>query len=338
MKKQLMPAFAACAGMLVLILDGQTALAGAAEGIDLCIRTLIPSLFPFFIFSILLTGSLAGQSIRFLRPIGSLCGIPEGAESLLIIGFLGGYPTGAQNISLACQNGQLSPPDGERMLAFCNNAGPAFLFGVLGSMFSRSRTLWMLWGVHILSAVLVGFIIPRSSKSPASIGKSDPVTATTALERSVKTMALVCGWVVLFRILLTFLQRWILWALPEAAGVVLSGLLELSNGCVQLRSIESEGLRFLIAGAILAFGGCCVTLQTASVSKGLSLRLYFLGKLLQCSLSLLLGSILQFLFPPEARCIVSPVHFFLILSGTLFFIAILRKYEKISSIPAPVGV
>ena len=37
--------------MLILILDGRCALYGAAEGLELCIRTVIPSLFPFFFFS-----------------------------------------------------------------------------------------------------------------------------------------------------------------------------------------------------------------------------------------------------------------------------------------------
>ena len=39
-------------GMLALILDGRTAIEGARQGIGLCLRTVIPSLFPFFVLSI----------------------------------------------------------------------------------------------------------------------------------------------------------------------------------------------------------------------------------------------------------------------------------------------
>ena len=42
-------------GMMMLILDSQTAMHGAAEGIVLCINSVVPSLFPFFVLSILLT-------------------------------------------------------------------------------------------------------------------------------------------------------------------------------------------------------------------------------------------------------------------------------------------
>ena len=91
----------AAIGISLLILDSKTALAGAQSGVELCIRTVIPSLFPFFLFSILLTTSLMGRRIRILRPLCRLCRIPEGAESILIAGCLGGYPVGAQCVSQA---------------------------------------------------------------------------------------------------------------------------------------------------------------------------------------------------------------------------------------------
>ena len=67
--------------MLALILDGRTAIDGARQGIELCLRTVIPSLFPFFVLSILLTSSLLGSSLAVLRPLGRLFGMPDGAES-----------------------------------------------------------------------------------------------------------------------------------------------------------------------------------------------------------------------------------------------------------------
>ena len=39
-------------GLLILILDSSLALEGARTGMDLCIRTVIPSLFPFFVLSV----------------------------------------------------------------------------------------------------------------------------------------------------------------------------------------------------------------------------------------------------------------------------------------------
>lgn len=333
-KQKLITALGASVGMLILILDSKTAMSGAAEGVSLCIRTLIPSLFPFFVLSILLTGALTGQTFRLLRPIGKLCSIPAGAESLLAVGLLGGYPVGAQNVCLAYRRGQISKQDAERLMVFCNNAGPAFLFGILGPMFSSKYLPWLLWGIHMLSAIVVGAVLPGCAAGKASIAPSGPVSVIHALEKAVRTMALVCGWVVLFRMILAVLERWLFWLLPLPVQVLIAGILELSNGCIRLASMESEGIRFLLAGIMLALGGFCVTLQTASISSGISLRLYFPGKLLQCAVSILLIIGLH----PVLSLEIS--HAIWLSTGLLsaILIIILRKTKKTSSFPAAVGV
>lgn len=330
-------AFAA-AGMLILILDSKTAIAGAKDGLELCIKTLIPSLFPFFILSILLTGSLEGQSIKFLRPIGKLCHIPEGAESLMAVGFLGGYPVGAQNIALACENGSLSPGDARRMMAFCNNAGPAFLFGVVGSMFESAKIPWILWLIHIVSALAVGMVLPKGDSMLFTGRRAEPMSVTGAMEKSVRVLALVCGWVLLFRMLIAFLERWCLWLLPVSVQTALAGLLELSNGCVRLMMIECVGQRFVTAAVLLALGGICVTMQTVSASKNVSMALYFPGKLLQGALSFLLAVLIQFLFPAGMRWEISPIAVVICAILSLILVLFLQKQKKSSSIPAPIGV
>jgi hypothetical protein len=61
---------AAVLGMTVLILDSRGAAQAAAEGVAVCIRTVIPSLFPFFLLSGYLTGAMGdGSSMRFLSRI-----------------------------------------------------------------------------------------------------------------------------------------------------------------------------------------------------------------------------------------------------------------------------
>jgi hypothetical protein len=62
--------------------------------------------------------------------------------------------------------------------------------------------------------------------------------------------------------------------------------LELSNGCVRLQYIDTEWLRFLLCGAMLAFGGICVHLQTKSVVGSLSIKFHLLGKVMQTLLAL----------------------------------------------------
>ena len=71
--------------------------------------------------------------------------------------------------------------------------------------------------------------------------------------------------------------------------VMITGILELSNGCCSLSMIENMDLRFLVCSGMLALGGVCITMQTSSVVQGLSMRYYLLGKLFQFAFSLILG-------------------------------------------------
>lgn len=321
--------------MLMLILDGKTALTGARDGVELCTKTLIPSLFPYLVLSGLLTGSLAGRPLPFLRPIGRLTGIPAGAESLLAAGLLGGYPSGALNVSLLYRKGQLSKPDAQRLLPLCNNAGPAFLFGILSPMFSDQKVAWLLWVIHILSAVLVG-MVTADRPSNAALGLSREITLTESLEHAVRVMGTICGWVVLFRIMIAFLERWFLWLFPTEVQAFLCGILELSNGCVRLETVSREGLRFIIAGTLLSLGGICVTMQTASAASGLSLRIYCPAKLLQSCFSFMMCVSIQGVFSDRWRC--PPLFLAGICTGSLFLGLHLKRNKKISSIPAFVGV
>lgn len=288
-KRSILSGTAAALGMLVLILDSKTALAGAQEGVMLCLRTVIPSLFPFFVLSGILVASWMGAPFPLLRPLGRLLGMPKGSESLLISGFLGGYPVGAKCVRDTWKRGYLNKEDAQRLLCFCSNAGPAFLFGMVAPLFPDITSGWVLWGIHILSALLTGILFRENSASKASISPAKVPALTESLTGAMKVTAQVCGWVVVFRILSSFLERWLLWAVPLWMRSGMIGLLELSNGCISLAAVESDNLRFLLCSAMLAFGGLCVFLQTASVTRGLSMGSYLCGKLLQTLFSIVLS-------------------------------------------------
>lgn len=276
------------AGMLVLILDGKTALAGASAGMELCIRTVIPSLFPFLFLCTILTGALWGGNYPMLHRIGQRLGIPHGAESLLIAAVLGGYPAGAQAIGEAFRGGRLTKADAQHLLSFCSNAGPAFLFGMTALQFPRLQMIWGLWGIQILSALMTGSIGRYTPKTAASLPPRSG-NISHILTVTVKTMATICGWILLFQILTTFLNQWFLWFLPTEIQVILAGILELSNGCCLLNQIESIPLRFVICSGFLSFGGICVSMQTASLIGDLSMKAYLRGKILQVVFSTLLS-------------------------------------------------
>lgn len=325
-KSQRLPAVFACLGMVILILDGKTALSGAGEGLSLVWETVIPSLFPFFFLSILITGGFSGTTFPILRLLGKIFRIPEGAEPVLISAFLGGYPTGVQAVATAWKNGSLKKEDAQQMMAFCNNPGPAFLFGMVASFFPKPGTVWLIWGILLLSAAAVSQLFPCSGKKASLSPSSNPVTPVSALKSAVMVTAQVCGWVILFRTMMAFLQRWILWLLPAEGQAAVIGALELSNGCCFLSEISDLRLRFVLCCGMLSFGGVCVAMQTVSVSQGLSMKNYWIGKGLQTVLCIAAAIAVQYRF------------FFPLVTCILFTGVFLIKKQKRSSNLSPAGV
>ena len=295
MQKKYLSVAVAGFALLVLILDTKTALSGAAEGIRLCIQTVIPSLFPFLVLSIWLTTNLLGQTIPPIRWLCRLLKIPDGAESLVIIGFLGGYPVGAQCVSEAVHNGTISRESGQRMLAFCSNAGPAFLFGIGSIIFPDRWMCWAIWLIHIASAIIVGILTPGILNETAAFNTKQKVTFSQSMHRAIRTMASICGWVVLFRIGITFCQQWFLWYFPAEIQCLLTGILEMTNGCCNLAIIPHIPSRFMICTLLINLGGICVLMQTYSVTIGLNANYYLPGKICQCTISFLLS--LAILYP-----------------------------------------
>ena len=328
-----------CCGIFLLIMDPQTGLAGASEGLELCIRTVIPSLLPFFFLSVLLTSHLAGKETPWLRPVGKLLRLPTGGEAIFLIGILGGYPVGAQAVAQAWSAGRLDQQNARRMLGFCSNAGPSFLFGILGAVFSSPAAPWALWFIHILSAMLVGILLPGCKQAAMAAPERGSMAPSQALERALRIMANVCGWVILFRVVICFLDRWVLWLFPAVVKNILLGTLELTNGCCMLGSIKSEGLRFILASCFLAFGGLCVSMQTVSVTGKLGTGWYFPGKVLQTMFSFLMAWGYQAIFyPASSRAAMRPVVVGPALAVVILLILYLKKYKNNSSIPALSGV
>lgn len=284
----------------VLITDSKVVQEGAEKGIAICLQSVIPALFPFFTISSLLVSYLSGTTGSRHTLLCKLIGMPKGTEYIILIGLLGGYPTGANAIHQAWKNRTLPTSDAKRLLCFCNNAGPAFIFGICGAFFENIWYGYLIWGIQILSALFVGILLRRKSLScPENNKPSSNLTIPGAMEKGLRSISKVCGWVILFRVLISILEHRFLHTMDSKWQILLNGMLELSNGCTQLGAIQLPGTRFIFAGFILAFGGICVTMQTSSVVGELGLGLYIPCKAVQSIFAVFLAAVLQPILFPE---------------------------------------
>lgn len=315
--------WAAAAAMLVLILDSRSAAQAAAEAVEISIRTVIPNLFPFFLLSGYLTSSL--RRSKFPEAIDRIFRCDAACGAVITAGLLGGYPLGAKLAAAELENGTISKKQGDRLLSFCSQAGPSFLFGMVAGQFPSAKFGWMLWLIQIVSSISVAWALPKISEPnsrPATAHKQENDPMFPAL----RAMGSVCGWVIVWNVILHFLDRWFLWMLPGWSRILITGLLELTSGCLRLCSVEPLFLRFLLAVIMLNFGGLCILMQTASLTRGLELKNYILGKFIQT------------LFAVAYTGLLFGKIWWLIPVIPMFFRKIHLEGRNKGSIPAKIGV
>lgn len=285
MKKAFPIAAVLAVGALLLCRPADAA-AAVQNGLRLCVGTVIPSLFPFFVVvSLLLRLGLAdglqGLCAPVMRPLFHMRGV---CVLPLLAGLLGGYPSGAKTAAELYRQGQISRQEAELLLGFCDNCGPAFLLsyagaGVLGS---QRAGIW-LFGIHIAAALLTGMLLCRvqRDRGPGLLRSSlpvKPVSLPQALTGSVSSAAAsmmnICAFVVLFRVLAALMPA-------QIPGVVL-GALEMVTG---MAALEPGQAGFIAAAAIAGWGGLSVHCQAMSVAEDLHFRWHWVGKAVQAVIS-----------------------------------------------------
>lgn len=293
--KRLLPRLCAAVLAAALLWRADTAAQAVRDGIELCLTSVVPALFPFFAASSLLValGAAEGAARVLERPFRRLFGCGGAGCAALLLGLVGGYPVGARTAAELVRRGAVTAAEGTRLLTFCNNAGPAFAVGVAGlTVFGSARTGAYLYLLHVTAALLTGLLFCRRPLPTAAAAVHAAPTAANGLARqllravedAVSAMARVCGFVVFFLVLLRLTET-VAPPLGAAAGVV-----ELTNGILRLTP-DRRG--FVLAAALLGWGGCSVHCQTAAVTagSGISLRQYLPAKAVQAVLSALLAAL-----------------------------------------------
>ena len=302
-----LPALALAAAFAALLRFPQEVSAAVTEGLRLSVSVLIPSLFPFFICVNLTSAlGLTGVLARVFAPVMRRMFHVSGAGCTAVLcGAAGGYPSGAQCVAALYREGQLSRAEAEYLLLFCNNAGPAFLFGAVGTVLGIGMTgCLLLWGIHLLSALVIG-LVNRPKEAPnAALPPVQRANVSGAVVEAVRSAGQAVLQITMFVAAFSVLARLLTMAaahiLPDGVCTVLTGMLELSGGIAALANLPiALRWKLALASFFLGFGGLCVWMQTQAVlaPAGLSGCGMLLAKLAQGLLAALITFFLAPLLP-----------------------------------------
>ncbi|MDF2627524.1 MAG: sporulation integral rane protein YlbJ [Symbiobacteriaceae bacterium] len=318
---------------LSLVWSPETALESAKNGMSLFLNVVFPSLLPFFILSELMLGFGVVHFIGVLfeplmRPLFNTPG--EGAF-VLSMGLAAGYPMDAVITARFRKQGLCTQIEGERMLAYSNTADPLFIFGAVAvGMFAIPGIGKTMAIAHYIGAFLVGIIFrfygygdrverPEAARSGNIMGRAlDALVKARqedgrpfgqmlgdAVNDSIKTLLMICGFIMLFSTIVKIVEVVGLYALlaaplsaffkllhisPELVEATINGLFEIDLGALAAAKAAAPLIqRVAIAGAIVAWSGLSVFGQVASVLTGTDIRMrpYILARLLHAVLAYL---------------------------------------------------
>lgn len=306
---------------LCLVIFSKTNLVAAKNGLSLWANNVVPSLFPFFVITELLS------SINIIHHIGRLFdkimrplfNVPGECAFAFIMGLISGYPTGGKIVANLREQGICTKDEGDRMLAFTNNSGPLFIISFVGiSIFGDTKTGFLLLCTHILASITVGILLGKlstiKSKSNSKISTTSthnsrqaPITLSNlggilgkSIQNAISTILLIGGFVVIFSVIISiFNQSHLLDSISKIlkpilniigfnlnfAKPILAGMIELTNGIHMIAeiSIKSISQNIILCAFLLGFGGISVLFQVFSLlsKTDLSMKKYVIGKLMQ---------------------------------------------------------
>ena len=259
------------------------------DALSLCIRQVIPVLFPIAAAGGLLT-TLAPPPRFLCRPIGRLFRLSDASVGVLLIALVSGFPIGAMLASRLLESGRIGREEASRLAAYTNNASAAFLTGCVGADFFGSPRLgWILWIASTSSALLVGRWMARHAPRPAADrGSARPLPAPGELAQALKAtgqgMLNLTAFVVFFAVFCAFWKQSLTALLPSGAiadyvSAITIATFEITGGLSAIARLSAPlSLRMALSGAAAGFGGLSVFLQC--MAAGGALQMESAGKLL----------------------------------------------------------
>lgn len=279
----------------------------AKKGILLWANNVLPSLFPFFFCTLLLskTGALhcftkacSGITQKLFRCSGEV-------GYVFLMSLISGYPVGAKMISELYSEGKIDKYEATRASCLCSTSGPLFVIGAVGANMLCDKTLgYILFAVHILSVMICGKIFCNYGDFNKSYTCRKPETdggniLYECVYSSVISILIVGGLICIFYVIsdvffdfkITYPVEFLLEKIigcNNAEGFV-KGMIECTNGCNVL-SKQVTPLSVALIGGCISFGGISVIAQSVIFLKKaeVNLGMFLLSKIIQSVITILL--------------------------------------------------
>ena len=273
--------------LIILIIFPKTVSESVGITLIMCIKSIIPSLFPFSVISDLFLTLISNRTNYIIKKISPLFNISPVSFKIFLLSFFCGYPIGGKMVLNLYENRKITEKEKDKLIIFANNAGPGFIISVLGGvLFQNAKIGIIIYISHILASIsfgiLVSFLPVKTTESV--FNKEEKTDFLNALSLSIKnstaSMINICGVICFFSCVITLIDLIPFINTFKYKGIIFS-FFEMTNA-VKYISMSSLSLRLKVSlsAFCVTFGGFCVFMQLKTYSDKIKTASYFLGKLL----------------------------------------------------------
>lgn len=260
------------------------------EGLCLCVNSIIGSVFPFIILTDIFFHFTEFESIGIFKKLFEKAFKINGAGiRAFLCGIVCGFPLGVKVAADLYRGGVISKGECERLIAFSNNTGPAFVISAVGAGIRRSLSDGLILYVSmVLSAVIVGIILgfgEKWTKNQSSIDIPPYSFVTSIRDGGLSTLS-ICSFITFFSVIVGLLAS----VVPSGIFILLLPFLEVGNASkILFASVSSHIFSLSLTSFAISFSGISVMAQAKSfLPPEISIKKYTLAKFMQGCISVLL--------------------------------------------------
>ena len=178
---------------------------------EMCINSVIPSLFPFFIISDILQKNMANHTKGIFSILyEKIFKFDKSTMPVFIAGLISGYPVGAYMVHNLYEKKLISKSDANDLICFTNNSGPLFIICTVGiAVYKNINIGLMLYIIHITSAIITGLTVSfkrtkTNYNSTYFIYETNDISIL--IEKAFFKCIKICGFIIFFSIINCFID------------------------------------------------------------------------------------------------------------------------------------
>ena len=277
------------------------------ESLNIWVKAIIPSLFPFFVISdLLITYNFIDYIPNKIKKyICRLLNISDSALSILILSMVSGFPSNGRNTHNLYNKGKISKEEASYILMYTHFSSPVFILTTCSLIYLRSEKLGIILLLsHYLSNIIIGILF-RNINNPSldnftikeHKSQNFTINLIKSIRSSIDSLLLILGILTVFLIISSLIINIIHSNLYTSA--IIRSILEMTLGLKYIASLNISMIhKVILFSAILSFGGLSVHMQVMAqiVEDKISCKYYLIGRVFQVLFSIVLSFIFYKIF------------------------------------------